>query len=87
LNNTDPQPVHQFAHIIRFGEVYGPYQYEGRDGYKRKPFWVWLAEEFEALEVLELLWPWLSIKRRSQALEIAPIEAILLEASQVAAPD
>lgn len=87
LNNTDSEPVYQFAHIIRFGEVYGPYHYESRDGYRRKPFWVWLAEEFEALEVLELLWPALSIKRRSQALEIAPIEAILLEASKTAAPD
>jgi hypothetical protein len=36
------------------------------------------AEEYEALEVLELLWPWLTDKRRAQALALAPIEAILL---------
>jgi hypothetical protein len=82
LNNTDPEPVNRFAAILAFGTVYGPYQYEGRDGYKRKPFWVWLAEEYEALEVLELLWPWLSDKRRAQALALAPIEAILLGSTE-----
>jgi hypothetical protein len=87
LNNTDSEPVHRFAAIVGIGEIYGPYQYEVRDGYKRKPFWVWLAEEYDALEVLELLWPWLSARRRLRALELAPIEAILLEASKASAPD
>jgi hypothetical protein len=87
LNNTDPEPVYRFAGIVGFGEVYGPYQYAGRDGFRRKPFWVSLAEEYEALEVLELLWPWLSSRRRSRALDFAPIEAILLEASKAAAAD
>jgi hypothetical protein len=87
LNNTDPEPVYRFAGIVAFGEVYGPYQYEGRDGFKRKPFWVWVAEEYEALEVLELLWPWLSGRRHAQALDLAPAEAILLEASKAAMAD
>jgi hypothetical protein len=67
--------------------VYGPYQYASRDGSHRKPLWVWLAEEYEALDVLELLWPWLSGRRHGQALDHAPIEAILLEASKAAAPE
>jgi hypothetical protein len=54
LNNTYSEPVYQFAKIVGFGEVYGPYHHESPGGPKRKPFWVWLAEEYEALEVLEL---------------------------------
>jgi hypothetical protein len=82
LNNTDPEPVYRFFQIVQFGEVYGPYTYEQPDGCKRKPYWVWLAEEYEALDVLELLWPWLSGRRHGQALDLAPLEAILLEASK-----
>ena len=77
LNNTDSEPVYQFAKIVGFGEVYGPYQY----GERRKPFWVWHSEEYDALEVIQLLWPWLSARRHGQALDLAPLEAILLEAS------
>ena len=61
--------------------------YDARDGFKHKPFWVWPAEEYEALEVLEFLWPWLSGRRHGQALDRAPIEAILLEASKADEPD
>ena len=82
LNNTDSEPVYRFAKIIAFGEVYGPYHYESPDGSRRKPFWVWLAEEYDALEVLELLWPWLSHRRRGQAMDIVPLEAIHLDASK-----
>jgi hypothetical protein len=82
LNNTDSEPVYRFAQ--QFGEVYGPYHYEQADGHRRKPFWVWLAEEYEALEVLELLWPWLSGRRHAQAMDFAPLEAILVEASKEA---
>jgi hypothetical protein len=57
LNNTDPEPVKRFATIVAFGAIYGPYQYASRDGHRRKPFWIWHSEEYEALEVLELLWP------------------------------
>ena len=78
LNNTDSEPVKRFAAIVAFGAIYGPYQYASRDGHRRKPFWIWHSEEYEALEVLELLWPWLSVRRRAQALELAPVEAILL---------
>ena len=69
--------MYRFAKTVAFGEVYGPYHY----GERRKPFWVWLAEEYEALEVLELLWPWLSARRHAQALDIAPMEAIFVEAA------
>lgn len=50
VNNTDPEPIHQFAKIVRYGEIYGPYRYASRDGFTRKPFRVWLASEHDALE-------------------------------------
>ena len=78
LKMTDEDVVLRFAEIARYGEVYGPYNHQLRDGYVRKPYWVWLAPEYDALEVLEMLWPWLSERRRAQALALAPIEAILL---------
>ena len=87
LNNTDPEPVYQFAKILGFGDVYGPYHYDARDGYERKPFWVWLAVEYEALDVIELLWPWLTPRRRGQAMDHAPLEAIHLDASKADAPE
>jgi hypothetical protein len=33
---------------------------------------------FDALEVLEMMWPWLSARRRRRALEPAPLDAIHL---------
>jgi hypothetical protein len=82
VKNTDEEVVYRFANIIVFGMVYGPYNHQGNDGFRRKPCWVWLAEEYEALEVLELLWPWLSGRRKSQAMDFAPLDAILLAASK-----
>lgn len=81
IHNTDTEPLERFASIVVFGEVYGPYERNDRDGYKRKPFWAWVAQEYDALEVLELLWPWLSARRHGQALNLAPLEAILISAA------
>jgi hypothetical protein len=78
LKMTDESVVRRFEEVVRYGEVYGPYNYQYSDGIRRKPFWVWVAVEYDALEVLEMLWPWLSDRRREQALALAPIEAILL---------
>jgi hypothetical protein len=78
LKMTDEDVVRRFDEIVRYGEVYGPYSCRYRDGIVRKPLWVWVATEYDALEVLELLWPWLGERRRGQALALAPIEAILL---------
>jgi hypothetical protein len=87
LKMTDESIVLRFAEIARFGEIYGPYSHQRTDGYVRKPYWVWLAAEYEALEVLEMLWPWLGQRRRGQALKLAPVEAILLEPTTAATVD
>jgi hypothetical protein len=84
---TDESVVLRFAEIACFGEIYGPYNHQGADGYVRKPYWVWIAGQYDALEVLEMLWPWLSERRRGQALRLAPIEAILLESQSAPASD
>jgi hypothetical protein len=78
VNNTDPEPIYRFAEIVCYGEVYGPYD----NGPRRKPFWVWMARDFDALEVLEMMWPWLSARRRRRALELAPLDAIHLPVDQ-----
>jgi hypothetical protein len=58
LKMTDEEVVYSFASIVKFGEVYGPYQPSEEDGHRRKPYWVWVACEYDALEVLEMIWPW-----------------------------
>ena len=78
LKMTDELVVRRFDEVVRYGQVYGPYNYQYSDGFVRKPFWVWVATEYDALEVLEMLWPRLSDRRHDQALARAPIEAILL---------
>lgn len=81
IRNTDEEPIYRFASIVKFGEVYGPYTQADGLRRPRKPFWDWVASEYEALEVLELLWPWLSGRRHGQAMDLVPLEAILLDAA------
>jgi hypothetical protein len=63
---TDEEPVRKFARVIGVGVVYGPYTFEGRDGFKRRPFWYWMAEGDDAWIVADRLWPWLCQRRIDQ---------------------
>jgi hypothetical protein len=63
---TNEETVRRFAAAVRCGTVYGPYKYASRDGYVRKPVWVWLADCEDAWSVAALLRPWLSAVRRAQ---------------------
>jgi hypothetical protein len=67
LKNTDVELVRRFAAIVERGRVYGPYTHESRDGYRRKPFWMWLAKGDAAHDVVDLLASWLSQRRLEQA--------------------
>jgi hypothetical protein len=58
--------------------VYGPYHRNDRDGYVRKPFWVWVASSVDALEALRLLMPWLGERRRGRACALAREERLRL---------
>ena len=83
LNNTDEAIVQRFSDIVDVGRVYGPYSREReRDGYKRKPFWVWVAQSYCALDALQLLGPWLSERRLSRAYELTGIRFHVLSAPE-----
>jgi hypothetical protein len=66
IKMTNEETIRRFAAAVNCGTVYGPYKPSSRDGYARKPVWVWLAECDDAWSVAELLRPWLSAARRSQ---------------------
>jgi hypothetical protein len=67
VKGTDHWVVSRFLSAVGIGKVYGPYENRCRDKYARKPFWVWMAFEDDAREVLELLSPLLSPRRLARA--------------------
>lgn len=73
LKNTDVEVLHRFADIVGVGVVYGPYRRRSTDGFRRKPAWLWVAEEYDALDALALLGPWLGRRRLARALELTGI--------------
>jgi hypothetical protein len=71
MNNTDEWVVRRFAEIVSWGRAYGPYRQDrAADGHVRKPFWVWVAYEWEAMWTFDLLAPWLSQRRLLRAAEL-----------------
>lgn len=72
VNGTDPEPILRFAQVVGHGKVYGPYARQERDGYTRKPVWIWVAQGEAGLKVLEILAPWLSDRRLVRALDLLP---------------
>jgi hypothetical protein len=80
LNNTDEEVVRRFEEIVRLGRIYGPYENSSSDGFRRKPFWAWVAKDESALDVMQMLAPWLSTRRRSRAHELTglrfPVESL-----------
>jgi hypothetical protein len=58
---------------VEIGDIYGPYTWRG-DGIPRKPFWVWSARDYDALDVFAMLTPWLSKRRLDRALELTGID-------------
>jgi hypothetical protein len=73
LVNTDEAIVRRLAEIVPFGTIYGPYDRRERDGFRRRPIWVWIATCENGLDALALMWPWLSDRRRRQALDVTGI--------------
>lgn len=67
LKNTDVELVERFDAAVGRGRVYGPYSNSERDGYRRKPYWMWLARGDAAHDVIDLLACWLSQRRLEQA--------------------
>jgi hypothetical protein len=67
VNNTDPEVIRRFDEVVQFGRVYGPYRNSERDGHRRKPFWAWVASGYDALDVMNMLAPWLTVRRLARA--------------------
>lgn len=61
---SDRECVSRFAQAMGCGFVYGPYVHEYRDGYTRKPRFVWLAEGESYVIAAELLMPMLCTTKR-----------------------
>jgi hypothetical protein len=63
LNMTDEDVVRRFDAIVDRGKIYGPYSsYRGH-----KPVWNWVALGDAGHDVVDLIGPWLSPRRVSQA--------------------
>lgn len=63
---TDDDVMRRFASIVGLGKVNGP---RARREPERKPMYWWSVTSFEQVQaVLAMFWPWLSERRRSQAL-------------------
>lgn len=74
MTNTDRELLDRFIDVVEVGTIYGPYDRSNeRDGYTRKPVFCWVAQALEALEVLEVLSPWLSERRLTRAYELTEI--------------
>jgi hypothetical protein len=66
LNSTDEETPRRFSTIVQVGGVYGAY----RQGGRRKRSGYGVASGWDALEVVQILWPWLGERRRDRAREL-----------------
>jgi hypothetical protein len=73
ITNTDDSVLERFRDAVDAGTIYGPYERHERDGFDRKPVFVWVAAEDAALDVLALLGRWLSSRRLERAYELTGI--------------
>jgi hypothetical protein len=71
--NTDEEVIRRFDDVMCLGQLYGPYENPMNDGYKRKPFFRWISCEYNALDAMQLLAPWLSTRRLDRAFELTGI--------------
>jgi hypothetical protein len=72
LRNCDEEIVRRFHKVLRVGKFYGPYvnRASERDGYPRQDYFHWAARGQDCEIALEMMWPWLSTRRRRRAVEV-----------------
>jgi hypothetical protein len=70
LVNTDEELVRRFHDYVGLGRIYGPYVNTCSDGYKRKLVFHSVAYGYDALDIMNLLAPFLSTRRRARAYEL-----------------
>jgi hypothetical protein len=73
LTNTDKWTIDRFDDLMPVGKIYGPYDNRQADGYRRKPFWRWVAHREAAMDGVQLLSPWLSPRRLARAHELTGV--------------
>ena len=67
---TDYQVLERFVEIVGTGKIYGPYVNGYRDGFVRKPRWLWVSEARLAGATFRTLAPWLSPRRIARGEEL-----------------
>lgn len=68
VSQSDPEVLHRFRAAVGVGKVYGPYSAGCRDGFKRKPKWMYKIDGFANVQaVVALLWRKLGTPKRRQA--------------------
>lgn len=60
IKSVEEDVITRFFAAVGCGWVYGPYDYEYKDGHVRRPYYVWIADGSEALKAAILLTPYLS---------------------------
>ena len=71
LASTDYEVVERFLRVVEAGKLYGPYTRGYRDGFHRRPRWVWVGDRRGAVErILADFAPWLGTRRRARAREL-----------------
>jgi hypothetical protein len=70
IQMADPEVLERFLEIVGVGKIYGPYTKPARDGYKRKPRWIWICDGPFVPVIFRTLAPWLSTRRRGRGREI-----------------
>jgi hypothetical protein len=61
----DPEPLYWFHEVVGYGKVYGPYDRKV-EGEVVSTYYTWVAQRpAEAWEVAQMLYPWLSMKRKT----------------------
>lgn len=64
IKSNSGETIQRFHDAVGAGVIYGPYDYEYKDGSTRKPYYMWVAEGEFALRVARMLKPHLSSEVR-----------------------
>lgn len=60
VKGTEEWVVRRFHEAVGLGTVYGPYNHQYKDGYRRRPYFVWIGDAEVAHAVGAMLEPYLS---------------------------
>ncbi|HYY33714.1 MAG TPA: hypothetical protein VE693_09085 [Gaiellaceae bacterium] len=70
IQMADHEVLERFLKIVGVGKIYAPYTKPHRDGFNRKPRWIWICEGPLAHTIFRTLAPWLSTRRRERGREV-----------------